>query len=401
MNADARTHTSAPCLRICLIYDCLYPYTIGGGERWYRNLAEQLAANGHDVTYVTLRQWDHDARGEISGVRVIAVGPRFSLYSLTGQRRILPPIVFGAGVLLHLLLRGRRYDVIHTSSFPFFSLLAVAFLQPVFRWRVIVDWLEFWSREYWKQYLGEIGGRIGWAVQWLCLKIPQRAFCLAPLTARRLKQHRINGPIQVLRGLYCGAPVASEPRNAKPFVVSASRLVPEKRVRLIPSAVATARMYLPQLRAVILGDGPERQALLADIAELGLSDVIDVPGVVDRAVVEDLLKDALCVLHPSSREGYGLIVVEAAAAGTPAVLVHGEDNAAVDLVEEGLNGFVVESPESALLAAAIVRIHAAGPPMRAATMAWFKYNSRTLSLDASLTDVVSAYRSFADIPPAH
>lgn len=401
MNADPRTHTSAPRLRICLIYDCLYPYTIGGGERWYRNLAEQLATNGHDVTYLTLRQWDHEADGEISGARVIAVGPRFSLYSPTGQRRILPPIVFGTGVLLHLLLRGRRYDVIHTASFPFFSLLAVACLRPIFRWRVIVDWLEFWSREYWKEYLGGIGGRIGWAVQWLCLRVPQHAFCLASVTAQRLNQHGINGPVHVLRGLYGGAPVASEPRVAQPFVVAASRLVPEKRVRLIPSALAAARRHLPQLRAVILGDGPERQALLADIAELGLSDVIDVPGVVDSAVVEDLLADALCRLHPSSREGYGLIVVEAAAAGTPVVLVHGEDNAAADLIEEGLNGLVVERPESELLAAAIVRIHAAGPPMRAATLTWFKRNSRTLSLDTSLTDVVSAYRSFADTTSEH
>ena len=37
-------------MRICLVYDCLFPYTIGGGERWYRALGERLAADGHDVT---------------------------------------------------------------------------------------------------------------------------------------------------------------------------------------------------------------------------------------------------------------------------------------------------------------------------------------------------------------
>ena len=47
-----------------------------------------------------------------------------------GRRRLLPPIVFGAGVLLHLLRRGRRYDVVHTASFPYFSLLAAGALQP-------------------------------------------------------------------------------------------------------------------------------------------------------------------------------------------------------------------------------------------------------------------------------
>ncbi|MEA2192962.1 MAG: hypothetical protein QOI73_3083, partial [Solirubrobacteraceae bacterium] len=41
-------------MRILIVYDCLFPYTIGGGERWYRNLAERLVADGHEVTYLTL-----------------------------------------------------------------------------------------------------------------------------------------------------------------------------------------------------------------------------------------------------------------------------------------------------------------------------------------------------------
>ena len=35
-----------PYVRICIVYDCLYPYTVGGAERFYRNLAERLAADG-------------------------------------------------------------------------------------------------------------------------------------------------------------------------------------------------------------------------------------------------------------------------------------------------------------------------------------------------------------------
>ena len=75
-------------LRICIIYDCLFPYTVGGAERWYRNLSERLAAEGHHVTYLTLRQWEKDERGEMAGVDVIAVGPRCSLYNAAGARRI-------------------------------------------------------------------------------------------------------------------------------------------------------------------------------------------------------------------------------------------------------------------------------------------------------------------------
>src|SRR3954452_25576437 len=107
-------------MRICLVYDCLYPWTVGGAERWYRNLGERLAADGHDVTYLTLRQWDRDAPPEVPGVRVVAVGPRVALYTADGRRRIGPALVFGVGVLAHLLARGRRYDVVLTASFPYF-----------------------------------------------------------------------------------------------------------------------------------------------------------------------------------------------------------------------------------------------------------------------------------------
>ena len=48
-------------VRVCVAYDCLYPYTVGGAERWYRNLATTLVDAGHEVTYLTRQQWP---RGE-------------------------------------------------------------------------------------------------------------------------------------------------------------------------------------------------------------------------------------------------------------------------------------------------------------------------------------------------
>src|SRR4051794_34649708 len=161
-------------MRICVVYDCLFPYTVGGAERWYRNLGERLAAEGHEVTYLTLRQWDRDTDAHYGGVRVRTAGPRMSLYR-GGRRRILPPLVFGLGVFMHLLVHGRRYDVVHTASFPYFSLLSAGLLRRWRRFDLVVDWVEIWSRAYWREYLGGVGGRVGEAVQALCIRVPQRA----------------------------------------------------------------------------------------------------------------------------------------------------------------------------------------------------------------------------------
>jgi len=378
-------------VRILIVYDCLFPHTIGGAERWYRNLAERLAADGHDVTYLTLRQWQRGSPPAVAGVSVRTAGPRMALYA-HGRRRIAPPLVFGAGVLWHLLRRGRRYDVVHTASFPYFSLLAAGLLRRAQGYRLVVDWHELWSREYWRAYLGPVGGRIGWLVQLRGVRLRQRAFCFARLTARRLAEERVRGEVTVLEGEYAGSLLPRPPRPARPHVVFAGRHIPEKRVPALVPAVAAARRRLPELRATILGDGPERPEVLARIAALDLQDVVDAPGFVSGEAVEEALGSALCMVLPSSREGYGMVVIEAAAAGTPSVVVAGPDNAAVELVEEGVNGTIAADASPDALAAAILRVQAAGPALRASTRDWFATHARRLSLEQSLDTVAAAYR---------
>ena len=378
-------------MRVCLVYDCLFPHTVGGAERWYRNVAELLAADGHEVTYLTLRQWNRGEDPGVPGVDVRAVGPRMQLYTGPGRRRILPPLVFGLGVFWHLLRHGGRYDVVHTASFPYFSLLAAAAIRRRRGFRLLVDWHEVWSREYWREYLGRAAGDVGWLVQLLCARVPQQAFCRTKLHADRLKREGLKGEITLVPGIYDG-PLEIEPRlEAEPLVLFAGRHIPEKQTLSIPPAIASARSRLPDLRAAILGDGPDREKLMTLVAELGLQDIVEVPGFVATARVEDLLSRALCMLLPSRREGLGAIVIEAAARGTPSVVVAAPDNAAVELIEQGENGFVAPSASPEDLAAAIVEVASAGSTLRSATAGWFARNATRLSLAHSLEVVLEAY----------
>jgi glycosyltransferase involved in cell wall biosynthesis len=306
-----------------------------------------------------------------------------SLYSGPGQRRILPPLVFGAGVLWHLLRHGRAYDVVHTASFPYFSLLAAAVVRPLHRFRLVVDWHEVWTRGYWREYLGRAGD-VGWWVQALCAKVPQRAFCFARLTASRLREAGLQPT--VLEGEYAGPLTPREPQPASDTVVFAGRHIPEKRAPAVVAAVAA----VPGVRGVVFGDGPERGKVLAEIERLGAP--VTAPGFVAPEEVEQTLATALCMLLPSSREGYGMIVVESAAAGVPSVVVAAPDNAAVELVEEGVNGFVAPSASPEDLAAAIEKVRAAGEPLRRSTAEWFRANARRLSIESSLDVVAAAYR---------
>jgi glycosyltransferase involved in cell wall biosynthesis len=382
-------------MRICIVYDCLYPHTVGGAERWYRNLSERLAEAGHDVTYLTLRQWDKAEDADVRGVRVITVGPQMELY-VRGRRRIGPPLVFGLGVFRHLLRHGRRYDVVHTASFPYFSLLAAGMLRRRRGFHLVVDWHEFWTREYWHEYLGPLGGRVGWTVQRLCLRIPQKAFCFSRLYERRLRAEGVRGEVVMLEGQFEGSS-ADAAKPAEPFVVFAGRHIPEKRPEAVVPAVVRARETIPDLRGEVYGDGPERTKVLSLIAEHGLEGVVDAPGFVDAGVVERALDRALCLVLPSRREGYGLVVLEALSRGTPAVVVRGDDNAAAELIEAGENGFITPSASADALAEAIVGVRAAGGALRQATLDWFKRNENRLSLESSLETVLAAY-AHSDAP---
>ena len=379
-------------MRICVIYDCLFPFTVGGAERWYRNLAERLAAAGHEVTYLTLRQWDRGAAPALDGsVRVIAVGPRMALYTDSGRRRILPPLVFGLGVLWHLLRHGRRYDVVHTCAFPYFSLLAAAALRPLRRYGLVVDWFEVWSRSYWHDYLGGLQGAIGAIVQRACAAVPQRTFCFSELHAARLRAEGLRGEVTVLRGLYAGS--LAPARTADELVLFAGRLIPEKRVTLGVAAVALAARRIEGLQGVFYGDGPERGVLRDAIAEHGAEAIISAPGFADAELVETDMRRALCMLLPSRREGYGMVVVEASAHATPSIVVADEDNAATELVADGVNGVVVQSADPEAIAAAIVLVHEAGLAMRESTARWFAEHAEELSLESSLKMVLASYAS--------
>src|SRR5204863_708208 len=124
------------------------------------------------------------------------------------------------------------------------------------------------------------------------------------------------------------------------------------------------------LRGEIYGDGPERPEVLRRITEEGLEGDVEAPGFVANDVVERALARALCMVLPSRREGYGMVVVEASARGTPSVVVREPDNAAVELVEDGVNGVIAASADPADLAAAIVRVAEAGEGLRASTRGW-------------------------------
>ena len=238
---------------------------------------------------------------------------------------------------------------------------------------------------------GAFAGRFGWLAQRVTARSRHGALCFSQLHARRLEDLGHPGRITIVEGLSVLPNEDSEPGPAEALVVFAGRHIPEKNAPAVVRAVARARERLPELKAEIFGDGPDREEVLRLIASDNLDGAISAPGFADASEVRRELRRALCHLFPSSREGYGLVVVEAASLGTPTIVVDGPDNAARELVVDGENGVVATSADPEELADAIERVEAAGAGLRQSTADWFRRNRKRLSLETTLDALDDVY----------
>ena len=390
-------------MRICLVYDCLFPYTVGGAERWYRNLAERLAADGHEVTYLTLRQWDRGDEPPTSpGVRVVAVGPRMQLYA---RRRA--PAHRAAARLRRAACCGTccataaDYDVVHTASFPYFSLLAAALarpLRPLPARRRLARGLDarLLARV---PRAGRRARRLARAARSACA-CRQRAFCFSRLHAAPPARARACAATStVLEGEYAGAlepadaarrpsrssssPGATSPRSACRRVVAGGRAARASGSR---SCAARSSATAPSAR----------RCCARDRRGTGSTTSSTRPGFVDRRARSTRALRARAVhaaavaprgLRDGRRRGRRARARRASSS-------RGPDNAATELVEDGVNGFVAASAAPEDLAAAIVRVHDGGAALRERDRGVVRRATpQRLSLERSLRPVAERLRA--------
>jgi glycosyltransferase involved in cell wall biosynthesis len=171
--------------------------------------------------------------------------------------------------------------------------------------------------------------------------------------------------------------------NPVPLVVAVGRLVPVKRFDRFIEAMVELKSAHPDLEAMIIGEGYERPALEALIAEADAGPWLSLPGRVPETELIAAYRRAWVVGSTSSHEGWGMTLTEAAACGTPAVAtrIAGHEDAIID--DE--SGFLVSTlPElieaiSSVLANPMLRRRLSqGALRRAEEMTWERTSEAAL-----------------------
>jgi 1,2-diacylglycerol 3-alpha-glucosyltransferase len=129
-------------------------------------------------------------------------------------------------------------------------------------------------------------------------------------------------------------------------LISVGRLAPEKNWDTLLHAYAQVYAERPDLRLVLIGDGPAKDSLQLLASELGIADRITFTGALLFEEIPRYLKAADAFSFASITETQGLVTMEAMAAGLPVVAVNGSGTS--DIVEHGKQGFLVENDPNAL-----------------------------------------------------
>jgi glycosyltransferase involved in cell wall biosynthesis len=213
----------------------------------------------------------------------------------------------------------------------------------------VTTWLEFWHG-HWQTYLNH-GSAMAERIEWLAAR--------ASKTIVTISQHTTDGLVEagvpneritlIPPGIDWEALQAQEPDEAPVDLLFAGRLIRDKRVDLALQAVARVASIRPDIRCCIVGDGPERPQLEAMADDLGIRSNVRFLGFLDDSRdLYRLMRASKTFLFPSQREGFGIVVVEAAACGLPVIAIDAPNNAAAQLVRSGGFGFVCSADPNAI-----------------------------------------------------
>lgn len=292
-------------MRIVHASDCYLP-RLGGIELHVRDLACRQRAEGHEVIVAT--RTPPDSGSQPDGVCRIGLGSR-------GWVTDLAPDVVHAHVSVvspFALATARRA-----------ALLGVPTVVTVHSLWTHVGPLPHLARDLW--------GMGDWPLTWTA--VSERA---------ALPVHDVLGvPVQVLPNavdLDAWTPAERLPAADPPRVLSVMRLTAVKRAVPLARILCTVAEQA-DLRATIIGDGPERDAVQRHLNRHGLRDRVELTGALDRAEIRRHLREASVFLAPAHRESFGIAALEARAAGVPVVAsVHSGVPTFIEHERDGLLG---------------------------------------------------------------
>lgn len=296
----------------------------GGAEIFLERMADGLVQQGAAVTLFSAAYPGAVRDETVRGIRFVRRGSAMSVY------------LWGLWMLLTRQLGKFDLVVDVQNGLPFFSRLVTR--------RPVVVLVHHVHREQWPVVYPGWQGRLGW---WLESRAAPKVYrhCRY-ITVSHATQHELielGVAADRINVVHNGtdAAVGTGDRTACPSICVVSRLVPHKRIEMAIDAVADLTSEMPDLRLTVAGTGWWEQELRDHAVSRGVADRVDFPGWVDEQTKADIYAGAWVMALPSLKEGWGLVISEASAHGTPVVAFRSAGGTQ-ESVADGVSGILVE-----------------------------------------------------------
>jgi glycosyltransferase involved in cell wall biosynthesis len=313
-----------------------YPPIGGGSATACEQIARVLSKRGHNVTVLS------SGIGSLLGTRVedgVTVVRIRTLRKQVHQSGVLEMLSYVVAASWKATSIRKTFQI--DSTLAFFSVPG----------GIVARWLNLWTRIPYVVSLrgGDVPGTEPHLEIFYRVLRPLRrdifkhaqAVCAPSQGLKALSEKTDPFPVQVVPNgidtdLFRPQP---ERRANVPTLLSVGRLHTQKNVGYLLNLVAAIKSKT-QVRAQIIGDGPERAGLEATAAALRITDCVQFSGWLPRREVREAYQSATFLVHASSYEGMSNVILEALASGLPVVASQIPENR--ELIQDGANGFLFD-----------------------------------------------------------
>lgn len=300
----------------------------GGAERYLAKMAEGLVARGARVTIFSAAYAGAAPDETVDGIRYARRGGKLSVY------------LQGMWLLMRQTLGHVDVVVDVQNGLPFFTPL-------VFRGPIVVL-VHHVHREQWPVVYPGVTGRIGW---WIESRLAPRLYRRRQYVVVSRATREELGALGVDRARIAVVHNGSDPvvavgvrKTLHPSYCVVGRLVPHKQVEHAIDAAAALRADFPDLRVRIVGGGWWEGELRAYVIRHGLEEVVMMEGHVSEVRKQEIYEESWAMALPSVKEGWGLVVGEAAAHHTPTV-AYSSAGGTRESIAHDVSGLLVDTQE--------------------------------------------------------
>jgi glycosyltransferase involved in cell wall biosynthesis len=338
-------------LRIAFVIDRIYPFSAGGAEKRYWEIARRLQKK-HEIHFFTVENRndnypqviDFDPENDGCLTHYITQVP--SVYDGQGRRKISSALKFSANIIPSLA--AYKFDVIDTSIAPVLHLYPLKMASSYTRSPLVCTVHEVWS-DMWSGYFNNrFMSNSAKFLEWMAIRLAKKIIVVSKTSAIRCMQ--LNLPKEKIaiipNGIdaRCIGEVKPDSENHDSDIAFVGRLVPHKGVEFLLKATKILKAnFRKDIRVNIIGQGPLKEHLMLLTRELGLkSNVRLLDDLDDHQEVMSYLKSSKLFVLPSFMEGFSIATIEAMACGLPVITFDVESNAAREHVTDFVNGFKVK-----------------------------------------------------------